>query len=267
MIRGNMAQIETFFLPSLDGILLEAAVHLTEQSPVLGTVVLVHGLTVTLDEGGLFVRLADRLAESGFNALRFSFRGHGRSGGTQRGVTIAGEMLDLEAVMAYARARFTTPLAIVAASFGAVSTCLLLTALSPDVRCVALWNPALDLQRTLVASEAAWGQRNFSPERVRQLETDGFLRLEQGFEIGRVLGEEIRRYQPVDAFLNSTLPAMIVHGDQDTYVPYAISQQVCKQRDQCELFTIAQCEHGFGDPVQSDQVLDITVKWLLQQMG
>jgi alpha-beta hydrolase superfamily lysophospholipase len=34
-----------------------------------------------MDEGGMFVRLADRLAETGFSVLRFSFRGHGKSGG------------------------------------------------------------------------------------------------------------------------------------------------------------------------------------------
>jgi alpha/beta superfamily hydrolase len=52
-----------------------------------------------MDEGGMFVRLADRLAAKGFDLLRFSFRGHGHSGGTQIGLTIAGEMLDLQAAL------------------------------------------------------------------------------------------------------------------------------------------------------------------------
>ena len=47
-----------------------------------------------MDEGGMFVRLADRLAAEGFTVLRFSFRGRGKSAGSPRGVTIAGELLD-----------------------------------------------------------------------------------------------------------------------------------------------------------------------------
>jgi alpha-beta hydrolase superfamily lysophospholipase len=45
-----------------------------------------------MDEGGMFGRLADALAAAGLTALRFSFRGHGRSGGTPQGVTVAGEI-------------------------------------------------------------------------------------------------------------------------------------------------------------------------------
>ena len=34
-----------------------------------------------------------KCADNGFDVVRFSFRGHGKSGGTQKEVTIAGEML------------------------------------------------------------------------------------------------------------------------------------------------------------------------------
>jgi predicted alpha/beta hydrolase len=68
----------------------------------------------------MFVRLAERLAAEAFTVVRFSVRGHGKSGGSQRGVTIAGEMLDLDAAISNAAG----PLAIIAASFGAVVTTL-----------------------------------------------------------------------------------------------------------------------------------------------
>jgi alpha/beta superfamily hydrolase len=47
-------------------------------------------------------RVADEVSRLGYAALRFSFRGHGDSGCAQRGVTIAGEMLDLQAAVEYA---------------------------------------------------------------------------------------------------------------------------------------------------------------------
>jgi uncharacterized protein len=78
---------QSLTLTSVDGIPLDAAVHAPSGAHI-GTVVQVHGITGEKDEGGMFVRLADRLAEGGFSVVRFSFRGHGDSGGTQRGVDL-----------------------------------------------------------------------------------------------------------------------------------------------------------------------------------
>lgn len=76
-------------LVSVDGVGLDAVLHSRSGPRGRGVVVLAHGITADMDEGGMYVRLADRLAAAGFVVLRFSFRGHGHSGGTQRGVTIA----------------------------------------------------------------------------------------------------------------------------------------------------------------------------------
>jgi uncharacterized protein len=125
-------------LVSVDGLPLDAAIHPPDSQP-RGVVVLVHGITADLDKSGMFVRLADRIAEVGETALRFSFRGHGRSGGTQAGVTIAGELLDLQAAVRFAT---TTPggvpLSVVAASFGAVSACLSLPYLEEQLHGLVL---------------------------------------------------------------------------------------------------------------------------------
>ncbi len=91
-----MQQLE---LVSVDGIRLDAAVHPPVGKQIRGTTIQAHGITADMDEDGMFVQLAERLSDTGFTVLRFSFRGHGRSGSTQRGVTIAGEMLDLQAVL------------------------------------------------------------------------------------------------------------------------------------------------------------------------
>lgn len=116
-----MQQME---LTSIDGMRLEAAVHSARAQGQRGVVIQAHGINANMTEGGMFVRLADRLADADFTVLRFSFRGHGGSGGTQRGMTIAGEMIDLQAAVEYVADRFPGTLSIVASSFGAVSTSL-----------------------------------------------------------------------------------------------------------------------------------------------
>src|SRR5258705_3334823 len=80
---------------SSDGVALDA-VACDAAGEARGLVVLVHGITVDMDEGGMFVRLADHLAAAGLASVRFSFRGHGASGGRSQDMTVAGEVLDLE---------------------------------------------------------------------------------------------------------------------------------------------------------------------------
>lgn len=62
----------------------------------------------------MYARLAERLAQEGFTVLRFSFRGHGRSAATQRGVTIAGEMLDVAAAVERLATENAGPMSLVA---------------------------------------------------------------------------------------------------------------------------------------------------------
>jgi len=246
---------------SIDGIELDATLHLSLCAHRLGGIIQAHGITADMDEGGMFVRLANRLAETGFDVLRFTYRGHGRSGGTQRGVTIAGEMLDLQAVLDIAYRRLTKPLGIVAASFGAVSTCLLLPYIR-ELRGLVLWNPVLDLKRTFIESSLPWGRSNFNEENIKHLKSDGYLLLDNSFEIGQVLYEEMKHYNPYRYFVQSSIPSIIIHGDKDTYVPYDVSAIACKERNNCEMHTIEGSDHGFDGREKEDTAITITTSWL-----
>ncbi|MGH3569833.1 MAG: alpha/beta hydrolase [Pseudonocardia sp.] len=160
---------ETITLYSVDGLALDARVHSPAatasdaRGAIGGAVVLAHGMTVDLDEGGMYRRLADQLVAAGLGVLRFSFRGHGASAGTQRGVTIAGELLDIEAAIAYARAGFDGPLTVLGSSFGAVAVLESSAYTRPDQ--LVLWNPILDLRHTFIEPELLWGRTNFLPTR------------------------------------------------------------------------------------------------------
>lgn len=254
-----MRQIE---LVSIDGITLDAAVHPSVGELACGTVVQAHGINTDMDEGGMFVRLADELARSGFDVLRFSFRGHGKSGGTQRGVTIAGELLDLQAAIDHAAHAYAGPLIVVAASFGAVSTCLSLPWLDARLNRLALWNPVLDLQKTFVYPELPWGRENFSPAQQALLRSQGYLLLDGEFEVGRVLFDELGRYAPLDAFEASIVPTLMIHGDQDSYVSYDIAHQVASYKPNCTFHTVAGSDHGFDSRGREDDAVNTTVDWI-----
>ena len=228
-----------------------------------GAVIQVHGINANMTEGGMFVRLADRLTDADFNVLRFSLRGHGGSGGTQRGATIAGELLDLQAAVEYAVGRFPGRLSIVASSFGAVSTSLSLPWLGDRLDRLVLWNPVLDLQRTFVKPELPWGEDNFSPDQLKLLSTQGFLMLDGEFEVGRVLFEEFHHYRPPDYLLASTVPALVVHGDGDSAVSYEIARQAAVARPATDFHTVRGSDHGFDTREREDEAVTVTVEWLV----
>ncbi|MGH8903509.1 MAG: alpha/beta hydrolase family protein [Egibacteraceae bacterium] len=248
-------------LIAADGARLDAVVHRPQGKPV-GTVIQAHGITADKDEGGMFVRLADQLSTAGFTVLRFSYRGHGGSGGTPRGVTIAGELLDLQAAVEHAQDEYPKRLYIVAASFGAVSTALSLPYLEDQLAGLVLWNPVLDLHTTFVEPELPWGLENFSPSQQALLRTQGYLLVDGEFELGRVLFDEFTLYEPLAAFTASSVPTLIVHGDADSYVSYDIARAAATAHRNAQLHTMVGSDHGFDTPDREDEAICVTVKWL-----
>ncbi|MFJ5613463.1 alpha/beta hydrolase [Streptomyces sp. NPDC093221] len=231
-----------------------------------GTVLLVHGISADLDEGGAFVRLAQRLAEQGLTALRFSFRGHGESGGAPQGVTIAGEMLDLAAVTAYAERELPGPLAVVAASFGAVSTGLSMPWLGGRLARLVLWNPVLDLRRTFLEPELPWGLANFGAGPLKGLAEHGELLIGGRFALGRVLFAELAAHRPIDAYTAGGPPALVLHGDRDDCVSFDIARDVAATVPHWEFHPLPGAGHGFHSPEHEPEAIAVTARWLARGM-
>jgi alpha-beta hydrolase superfamily lysophospholipase len=254
-------------LPSVDGVRLDVAMHSSTARGRRGTVVLAHGINADMGEGGLFVRLAERLADLDFDVLRFSFRGHGASGGSQRGTTVAGEMLDLQAVLEYVSKGRPERLSIVAASFGAVSTSLCLPWLGDRLDRLVLWNPVLDPYRTFIVPELPRTRQNFGPDQQHLLSTQGFLRIDDQFEVGWILFEELRRHRPLDRLLESAVSTLIVHGDRDTAVSYDIAKAVAAARPETDFHTVYGSDHGFGTRQHAAEAIRVTAEWLSSGIG
>ncbi|MFE4415421.1 alpha/beta hydrolase [Streptomyces sp. NPDC093064] len=255
--------MEVVRVPSLDGIELAVAVHRPDpDAGSLGTVVLVHGISADLDEGGAFVRLSDHLAAHGLTAVRFSFRGHGTSGGTAQGVTIAGEMLDLQAITEYAATEFRGPLGVVAASFGAVATALSMPWLGKELAGLVLWNPVLDLQRTFLEPELPWGVANFGPAAMARLAEDGRLLLNGTFALGRVLFAEMLRCRPLDAYTVGSPPTLVLHGDRDAHVSFDIARRAAETIPNWEFHAVSGAEHGFHTREHEAKAVAMTTGWL-----
>jgi alpha/beta superfamily hydrolase len=255
--QGEMA------IPSGEGIDLEAVERRPLASPI-GLVVQAHGITADLDEGGMFARLADRLADHGLVSVRFSFRAHGCSGGRSEELTVAGEVQDLTAVVTAATARDPgLPLFVVAASFGAVPTLLAQEFLTTKgLNAMVLWNPVLDLRRTFLEPELPWGLANFNPAAFAMLRDGGYLDIDGAYRLGAPIFEEFEVLDPRSAFVAGGVQALVVHGDHDTYVSYDVARLACAERPDCEFHTVAGSDHGFDSREREDEAIAVTVGWL-----
>jgi alpha/beta superfamily hydrolase len=250
-------------LVSVDGIALDVVVHEAAAEPPRNLIVLVHDLARDRDQRGVFNQLADRLAEDGSTVVRFSFRGHGASAGTQRGFTTAGAMLDLTAVVDEAARRWSAPLTVLAVGFGAVPTCQSLGYLDRrGLTRLILWSPVLDLRRTFLEPELPWGERYGGKAAQEQLSQQDFVHIEDSFELGRVLFEEFALYQPELEFVASRVPTLMVTSSEDEFTSTAIATDAAVTMGKCQVYEVAEADHDFGQPGTADEAIRETVMWM-----
>lgn len=243
---------------AVDGVSLSVFCRAVPHSR--STVVFLHGLAGDKDEvGHIITRTADELPSLGMDTLRFDFRGHGEHSGASRGMTLAGEVNDLHAVLS-AAPQFCSPVTMfVAASMGAVPLMLHTNRLASQPRSVVLWNPVLDHFRTFVDPGTPWSRDAFAP----------FLRGDNeadlgGFVVGRGfwsdLNDEAAARQAWNAAATFSGPGLIIHGDQDQVVPYCYAKELATENERWSLSTYEGARHGLDG--YHDRLIHETVSWL-----
>jgi pimeloyl-ACP methyl ester carboxylesterase len=256
-----MAEVSTT-IESFDGVLLDATI--TRPSRESGaTVVLVHGIAADKDQGGMFTELAGLLAEQGRRAVRFSFRGHGDSGGSSGSILIANEISDLCSVVRHCLSEGRR-LSFVASSFGAVAT---LAALAPGrlpVERLVLWKPVLDLDGTFLHPSLPWGKSRFGVERIRQAWDRGFLALER-LHLSPVLFDEMTHYDPATDLLALRSPWLIIHGSADSYVSFEVARSTADGAAYGSFHEISGADHRLERPSERSAALSATVAFLLAE--
>ncbi len=111
------------------------------------------------------------------------------------------------------------------------------------------------------------GGRDFGPAQQALLSSQGFLSIDGTFEVGCVLFDEMRHYHPLERFIESRVPALVVHGDRDSAVSYDIALAAAQARGGCEFHTVVGSDHGFDTREREDEAIAVTVSWLSRQYG
>jgi uncharacterized protein len=230
-------------------------------------VILCHGLAVTKDEWKhIFVRLSEALQEQGIDVLRFDFRGHGESSGKQEDMTIFGEVLDLEAVIDYAKELGYTTIGLLGASFGGGAVASFLDNDLEEVKTAVLWNPLLD-GTTLTEGKSPWAKKQLSKKNLEILKTEGYLPIAKVFKLGRAAIEQLQTFSVYPILARTNVPILIVHGDKDSYVPYSDSVKATVVGKNCTLELLDGAEHGFDAPKEAtQQAIGKTVIWFKKHL-
>jgi len=237
---------------------------LTEPSgKAKGKVLLAHGITVEKNEGGFYSNLAQLLCQNDLNVLRFDFRGHGESGGKPQEMTIRGEIDDLSAAVAFLRATSPQRIVIVGTSFGA-GISVLYTSRNPQiVSSLILLCPVLDYERTFLRPETEWAQEWFSPKAQLQAKKTGILNLD-GFPLGKALLSEFKRNNPGKVLLTLDVPTLIIHGTDDSMVPYRVAHYYGSRYPHGRFLPIRGADHGFEG--FEKKVYSEVIQWILLQL-
>jgi pimeloyl-ACP methyl ester carboxylesterase len=183
-------------------------------------------------------------------------------------MTIAGEVLDIDAAVKFLQYRGYSEFGIVAASFAGGPVSNYASEAPTFFKAVVMWNALVDYD-AILNPKLAWPKRYFNKAAMKKLAKNGFLELGRSrkFRIGKALVVEMMMLKPWKDLQKVACPILFIHGDKDTYVPYKDSVKYSKKMDNARLVTIKGAEHGFHDKKEeSEQADSATVTFFLENM-
>ena len=163
-------------------------------------------------------------------------------------LTLCGIVNDIEAGARVALAEAAASrVHIVGMSFGGGLSAYWAAATKVRVRSVIMLAPVLDYEEDVLRQHGALDGDTLREDLELQLQRDGYLETD-GIRYGRGLLNELRFVSGEDGVERLDCPALIVHGDADSIVPYSSSEQVAARHRGCDLVNIPGTDHGFGVP-------------------
>lgn len=268
-VEGTAVTVRT-----LDGLDL-AGTLAAPDLPTDRAVVLVHGGGVTREEGGFFTRLAAGLGEAGVASLRYDLRGHGESDGRQEDNTLTIHLNDVRVALAHLRqATGARQISLLGTSFGGGLAAYYAAKRPGELTRLVLLNPQLNYKDRYIDQKPYWSHDHLDDEAAQRLARDGYISHSATVRHGRAMLNEVFWIQPWQVIEEITVPTLIVHGTEDTFVSIEGSRQAAPRfRVEHRLVEIDGAEHGFAvhnDPQYLDPqsqewqafVIRTVVEWI-----
>lgn len=249
-------------LKTPDGFILDGIFKKIENSDK--GIIFLHGMTVSKDDEGIFIRAERKLNELGFSTLRFDFRSHGKSSGNSiNDFTISGEIIDLQAAVDFMLEQGISTLGVSAASFGGSIASLYVGDNKDVFKALFLANPVLDYKEGFMDAKTVWILKYFANLQDK-LQKFRFIEVgSKGFKLGKILFEQMSIYKPYEALDKYKDSLMIAHGDKDDIVPFDNVLKHFEELDNVnkQFTTIKGSDHGFAEEPYGSEVVDLIVNF------
>lgn len=230
---------------SFDGTSLEGT-YTTGTIGSNGIAILIHGITSSRDEFGLFSGLSEHLAKKGVPSFRFDYRCHGTSKLPMKTMTLAGIVNDIEAAAAAALAHaHASSVHVIGMSFGGGLSAYWAAKTQVPVRSVVMLAPVIDYKEDVLGQHGALVDGKLREEMAQRLQRQGYVETDE-IQYGAALLNELRFISGAEGLPQLKCNALILHGDEDSIVPYSSSERVAQMHKHCTLINIPGTDHGFG---------------------
>ncbi|HLS91710.1 MAG TPA: alpha/beta fold hydrolase [Limnochordia bacterium] len=226
-------------------------------------VVLCHGFTgQKVEPHRIFVKMAEALADRGYLALRFDFRGSGDSEGDFHKVNFEDEVSDaVKAVDYLVAAEPVDPerIGVLGLSMGgAVAACL--SGRDPRIKATVLWAAVSDFQ--VLGAPERWKDAPWMPEH-EAWDVGGLL-------VGRRFFEGMERTVPWQEIKKAKGPVLVLHGDGDTVVPidhaHRYQQALGDAGIPHRLVVLEGADHTFNRYAWEQQVIQESAAWFVEHL-
>jgi uncharacterized protein len=256
-----------YSLISADGVELAAWLAIP-ASPPRATLILCHGLTTDAAEHGAFLALRDRALAAGLAVARFDFRAHGRSGGRNDLITLAGERADVEAVIALVDEQLGPELPVipVGLSFGGAAAVHAAATRSPCAGLV-LWYAVIDYHWNYGPESPVpfTARMRAAADPTRDPPWAAMPVLGSEYHIPRALIEEVVSDATPDALGELGLPVLAYHGSRDRFVDPQPLRALADAHPNISLRVAHGAGHGFV--LWRPWVIRQTVAWAVARVA
>jgi len=243
-VEGNE---EKFEIKSNRGIKLAGIINTPREGDEL--VIISHGLFANKDRRRL-QKATYRFSRKGIATLRYDSSGCGESESIEH--DLQGDVSDLKQMIAYARTRGYSTIALLGESYGGLVT---LFAYDQDIKTVVLWGPVT-------------GNRVPSFLKIekyaKELSENGYVVYNEGGRDHKVTQKYVDDRNSInkrDLLSRIKCPVLIIHGSQDDQVSYKESEEAMEYLPKGSKFVLMEKgTHSLDNKI--DRTIEKTIGWL-----
>jgi pimeloyl-ACP methyl ester carboxylesterase len=211
-------------------------------------IVLLHGLTTSKNEyQNVYRNLAEKLAEQGWQSVRFDFRGHGDSEDSLDQFNVYNQILDTLSVIKWVKSSIgADKYIILGTSFAASAGICTSYILQDNVIKLILLAPIIDFHRTFIKPETEWGREIFGRDKVIEAIFNDCLKVESNFKLSRRTSLDMLLIDPKSILKELKCAISILHGNEDGMVPFSATKEFAQKNTNIDFIEMPETGHGLA---------------------